>query len=285
MLGQDDDVCPRPSVVRQPASERRGDALDSDEIEACLAIPPVAVEAAGRSSADYRNRTARRGHHVYGCPMIVTVKDKFGTRSRQQIVKALAVNQPARARGRHNGRRMVDQDDPKEAGPPQGSQRCLCPVGLLTAELPRGHERRGRDRGREPHHGNIAQAANEREGDLCGNLITPHESGPVSLEEVDGRFDVGVVIAGDRSHTAWIAEAGEPARRPLDLIRKTDIHQIAGDRDMVGPQRVNGSYDLLKAVCVPRFGSVQSPVDIADAALVQQVTEPWRGKSAKVGVR
>ena len=134
-------------------------------------------------------------------------------------------------------RRMMDQHDPAQALAPEIGQQ---PLGLGDLRLAQGA---GGEQGRLGHAARQADQrhrsapAQGREDVEAGRrrLAVARDVGAPQAEALGpGRGDIDVVVAGNDGDVVRAAEPGQPFGGAAELGGQRDVHQVAGQRDVVG---------------------------------------------------
>ena len=133
---------------------------------------------------------------------------------------------------------MVHQNDPKQPLCRQRLEAAGQGVELLLAETPGRAEDRRRACARQAHDRHLAPSPDERETELgLGRQRLAglgHVGGPLieGLLWRDGH--IGVVIARHHRHPVRRPQSLQPVGRLGELVRQSEIDQVAGHRDVVG---------------------------------------------------
>ena len=200
-----------------------------------------------------------------------------GAMAAQDGRELVAVDQATPIVGHGGDRRMVQEHDAAAFGRQpveHGRERSE----LAPPEPAGGEGRRGRHRGREPDHGDVAAPAQEGERLLAaaGAGIAAHIVRPVRPGLVPLHLDVGVVVARDhRDPGGAQAEPIEARARERELLTQRQVGDVAGAQHVVDAGGVEILDHVVERVDVVVPAAVRQQVHRADPALVREL-EPAR---------
>ena len=147
-------------------------------------------------------------------------------------------------------------------------EHCPEALALDAAEFACGHE---------PGRGPRAVEADERDraaqahpGESFGPVVGTHEWRPGLVHGVCGIGNVKVVIAGNDADAFGTAEGGEPVRGVVDLLRQSDVRQIAGDDPVFDFGRADAVHELLDDGAIVICRALPTPRKPAEDPLVSQ---------------
>src|SRR6185369_3298962 len=146
-----------------------------------------------------------------------------------------------------------------------------------------GNEGRRRDGGRDADQGNVAETTDERKILLVAGYAFALAFAGMSAGHVvapkPGRFrpghgDIGVMVAGNDGDMAAAAELLQEIARLHELVAERDVHQIAGDRDMVRPLCLKIIRERLQHLAAVDGGTLKFPREEARDALAHEGAQP-----------
>ena len=89
-------------------------------------------------------------------------------------------------------------------------------------------------------------------------------------------LDVGVVVAWGERHVLRFAERVEPFCGAGEFRIECDVHEVAGQRDVVRLLRMHVAHNRVEHLTIMVAMPLAIPVDEAEPALVHQLTQARR---------
>src|SRR5262249_39911962 len=111
-----------------------------------------------------------------------------------------------------------------------------------------------------------------------------HVRGPMALRIARLAEDVGVVVAGDHGHVAWVADLCEPGTGLRKFGREREIDEVAGDRDVVDSARLEIGDDPVERRPQMKVPAVVLPVHVAEQSFARELVRSRRGHRRKMWV-
>ncbi|MNV69293.1 hypothetical protein D3C71_1621980 [compost metagenome] len=114
--------------------------------------------------------------------------------------------------------------------------------------------------------------------------IGAHEGIPGARRLLIGAGHIGVVIARDDRDVGRIAGLLEPAGHRRDLQRRGEVHQVSGDRHMVGIALLDIGHQAVERAREQVPAAVPVPVDEAGDALGGKFPQGEIGQGAEMDI-
>ena len=236
------------------------------------AIGPVA-QRRGRRHADREIAPVRAVEIRRRGKMRVAMEDQLGAAPCEHVPQRLAVAQRFAPAHRVASRRMVQEHDAEASGNPRALQHPIEPFELAQAEPAGGEEGRRRSRRRQAdQRHSIADAKRRKRGVALGlaRVVTAHVGRPLGERVAPRLPDVRIVIAGNDGDALRRAEPSEPRRGLPELVRQSDVREITGDGDMVGPAAREIDAERIEHLGAMLVAAPVAPRKIAEDPLVEE---------------
>ena len=101
---------------------------------------------------------------------------------------------------------------------------------------------------------------------------------------MNGAVGTAVVIAGNDRHPLRRPDAFEPPARRGEFRRQRQIHQIAGDGDVVGLLDMEVRHQLVEQFAAVDGVAIALPVGVAERALADQFVQARRRQWRQVRI-
>ena len=177
---------------------------------------------------------------------------------------------------------MMQQHDARESlrlGPLQQRRQISA---LFRPKTPGGDKGGGRHARRQANQRDAPAPAQIGKADRAVVAAAPGRESLV--QQRHGPRDIGVVVAGRKTHLLRSAEPAEPFPRQGDLAAKANIDDIAGHRDMIGLLREEIFDEPGEQRHIVLGGALAQPVHIAGGSLAQKLREIRARNWADMGV-
>ena len=205
--------------------------------------------------------------------MIVAVQDQFHAMPLQHRQQALGIRQALKAAVMVGAQRMMDQQHAKGMRFGKLRQQAIERVELPRAELPGGHQGCGRHRGGEADQRQRPAAAQEGKRDVVGRqrVVAMQVIGKFLSEQMLRISHIGVVVAGNDRDLIRRPDTLQPRARRHEFRRKREIHEIAGDGDVIRLLRLHIVDKEIKHLAPVDGMPIAFPVQIAECALAREL--------------
>jgi hypothetical protein len=198
--------------------------------------------------------------------MLVAVQNELGPNFRQDIPERTRIEQSLALAARFAFGWMMDEYDTKQVFVAQRCQQLCEPPQLRAPKSPGCHQGRRWDRGRKADQRDARAPADEWPFGLVAmvgaHVITPARSRIAAR----GRY-IRIVVARNDADTVRWTEVGKPSSGRSEFVRQCDIHEIAGQRDVIRQLGTQIRHDAIKRAALVNAMPFALPVQISKQSL------------------
>ena len=244
-------------------------ALDPVEVIAARPMPVLRSRREGRGLDDRNQSRIRTRQHLDHGHVVMAADHKFRAVTSKARPHFLGIDQ-ALVAGTDPAGRMMDHHDAEQPLARQLVENLAQPLALRPPDLAGRHEGMRRYRGRNADHRDTLASAHEGEGvlsrDIAVHAVAAHVVAPVQERMMRGGTDISVMIAGDDADIRSLPQRLQEVQPGLEFGGETDIDQIAGDGDVIGPRSLKIRHEQINRGNVEPALPAASPVQHAKGA-------------------